>query len=289
MNGSGNASPGPSPSPAPSPSVSFTDYVLRSAAPSSKTGVRHNLMKFSSLGDRIVDPSAQEQFVQPVKLNRKDPRTVRRLTEEDRERINQRSLADAAGLDAMDLDVKGEAGVDVKPEKKVREEIDLSLVGAGKSGLAPAVRTKSNMFKKKTKRVFVSSEEARRLKREEWMPWVLEDDDGNERWVGTLEGGAGEAGPASGPSASYTNKRASADQNGTGMKGWRPDAATAESGGGGSSYVAFVFGEGGADFSIVPLHRWYKFSRGAKYVTLGTEEAEDEVGTHASTPHSAQY
>lgn len=274
--------PTPSPSPSPAPQGGYTDFLLRSSAPSSKTGWRHNLMKFAALGDRIVDPNG-EPFVQPVKLNRKDPRTVRRLTEEERESFNKAAIAAAAGVDAMDVDealVKDENGV-VKPVKKIREEIDLSLVGTGKSGLAPAVRTKSNMFKKKTKRVFVSSEEARRLKREEWMPWVLEDVHGNERWIGKLEGGAGEASAkASGldGAATAASKRAAADKNGTGMKGWRPDAPTGgESGGGGSSYVAFVFGENGDDFKVVPVNRWYKFSRGPRYATLGTEEAEDEV------------
>lgn len=259
-----------SPAPSPLPTGGYTDYILRSSAPSSSTGWRHNIMKFVALGDRTVDPSS-DAFLKPVKLNRKDPRTVRRLTDEEREQISRAALG-------PDAEVKEE---DVKPEapvKKEREEIDMSLVGTGTSGLAPSVRSKATMFKKKTKQVFVSSEEARRLKREEWMPWVLEGDDGGERWIGRLEGGTGEsAAGANGAKTSAAEKTAKADRNGTGMKGWRPPAAPSEAGGGGSSYVAFVFGANGDDFKVVPVNRWYKFSKGPKYVTLGTDEAEDEV------------
>ncbi|KAM0746973.1 hypothetical protein T439DRAFT_383608 [Meredithblackwellia eburnea MCA 4105] len=277
---SGGASPASS---LPSPSSSFTDYILRSSAPPFKTGWRQNLMKFQTLGNHVVDP-ASDAFIQPVKLNRKDPRTVRRLTEQDRERINKRAIAKAAGMEGMEVDsngieVKAEDGAggegaeadSSKPQRKEREQMDLSLVGVGKSGKTPVVRTKNNMFKKKIRRVFVSSEESRRLKREEWMPWVLEDDEGNERWVGALEGGAGErAPPPSGTRAGDANR------NGTGTQGWRPDDNTVESGGGASNYVAFVFGESGDAFDVYPIHRWYKFSRGPRYATLSTEEADAE-------------
>jgi transcription initiation factor TFIIF subunit alpha len=273
------ASSTPSPLPSPLPTGSYTDFVLRSTAPSTQTGWRYNIMKFGAVGERSIDPTS-EAFIKPVKLNRKDPRTVRRLTDEDRERINRRAMEkNGMVVDGVkDEDgVKNEGDEDVKKE---REEMDMSLVGTGTSGLAPAVRNKNNMFKKKTKRVFVSSEEARRLKREEWMPWVLEDDEGNERWIGRLEGGTGESGGAAAAQSGITSaqiKQDKADKNGTGMKGWRPPSAPSEAGGGGSSYVAFVFGDNGDEFQVVPVNRWYKFSQGPKYVTLGTDEAETEV------------
>lgn len=259
------------------PTVGYTDYILRSTAPSASTGWRYNIMKFAALGERTVDPSSSA-FLKPVKLNRKDPRTVRRLTEEEREKINKRDLG-------VDMDVDEVKEEDVKPGfvKKEREEIDLTLVGTGSSGIAAVARSKGSMFKKKTKRVFVSSEEARRLKREEWMPWVLEGEDGDERWIGRLEGGTGES--ASGAKSALDTGLAQADRNGTGMKGWRPPAAASEAGGGGSSYVAFVFGANGDDFNVVPASRWYKFSRGPRHATLGGDEAEDEVSTLSSPPN----
>jgi transcription initiation factor TFIIF subunit alpha len=244
-------------------------------------------MKFAALGDRLIDPANEQLFIKPVKLNRKDPRTVRRLTDEDRERINKRILernglasgVKAEGEDTADgsEDVKpGMEGADGSTTKKEREVIDLTLVGKGVSGAVPAQaqRHKSGLFKKKIRRVFVSSEEARRLKREEWMPWVLEDDEGNERWIGRLEGGAGESVSAQKSAA----RSAEADAKGTGMSGWRPEAMqTAEAGGGGSSYVAFVNDPDKEGFQVFPVGRWYRFNQGPKYVTLGTEEAETEV------------
>lgn len=274
------------------PSLGYTDYILRAPGPADW---RYNIMKFNALGDKSIDPSA-DNFLKPVKLNRKNPLTVRRLTEDDRERINQRALAQAqkAKDDAeaaarsvlvgengepIEVEVKPEEGAEEgKPGKPVKEQIDLSLVGAGVNGVVP-VRSKHNLFKKGTKRVFVTSEEARRLKREEYMPWVLEDDEGNERWVGMLEGGTGQAREGAVGADGLTDsqrKAAEADKNGTGVKGWRRTAQpSSEAGGGGSSYVAFVVGDSGEEFQVIPVGRWYKFSQGPNYLTLNPDEAEE--------------
>ncbi|GAA6035047.1 hypothetical protein JCM8097_002160 [Rhodosporidiobolus ruineniae] len=281
----------PMPSPLPSASSSsYSDFVLRSSAPPSVSGWKHNVMKFNSLGSKAIDPSDTELFTRPVKLNRKDPRTVRRLTDEDRERHNQRARERAArAAGQMDVDAKpaeGDVKGEVKDEdgagdgadgKKEKEELDASLVGKGANGVGlPNRRGPGGQFKKKTKRVYVSSEEARRLKREEWQPWVLEDDEGQERWIGRLEGGAGEVDATKAKSATVTAQQQQAQKNGAGLAGWRPAAAASEAGGGGSSYVAFVFGDNGDEFKVVPIHRWYRFNQGPKYLTLAEEEAEEE-------------
>ncbi|BGP19045.1 transcription factor IIF subunit tfg1 [Rhodosporidiobolus nylandii] len=275
----------PMPSPGPSQSTSYTDFLLRSSAPSAQSGWKHNLMKFNALGSRTVDPADEGLFQRPVKLNRKDPRTVRRLTDEDRERHNLRAKERAAAIrgQGMDVDVKAEDGVKAEDEDAVKaekEELDPDLVGKGANGAGlPNRRGPGGQFKKKTKRVYVSSEEARRLKREEWQPWVLEDDEGRERWIGRLEGGAGEVdskgGNQGGGSAAQQGKVAQAG-NGTGLQGWRPAASASDAGGGGSCYVAFVFGDNGDEFKVVPINRWYRFNQGPKYLTLAEEEAEEE-------------
>ncbi|GJN88021.1 hypothetical protein Rhopal_000977-T1 [Rhodotorula paludigena] len=299
------STPGPSGDAAPaadSPAAStssYTDFTLRATAPSSLSGWKHNVMKFSALGDRVVDPSDEGLFMRPVKLNRKDPRTVRRLTDEDRERHNQRAIERAkarARAQGMDVDVKPEDGADgaVKGEgdedddaassaaKAEKEELDFDLVGKGAGGSTNVQRRgPGGMFKKKTRRVFVSSEEARRLKREEWQPWVLEDDEGRERWIGRLEGGAGESdakgGKTAGGAASGQGRVAQAGQrSAAGLEGWRPAAEASATGGGGSAYVAFVFGDNGDEFQVVPVNRWYRFNQGPKYLTLAEEEAEAE-------------
>ncbi|GAA6012571.1 hypothetical protein JCM10207_009044 [Rhodosporidiobolus poonsookiae] len=291
---SSSATNSPIPSPLPSSSTNYTDFVLRSAAPSSSSGWKHNIMKFNALGDRSVDPADADLFVRPVKLNRKDPRTVRRLTDEDRERHNRRAMAAAQGR-PMDLDaaadadgVKGEEGVKGEGEdgdeagEGKKEELDPSLVGKGANGGGlPNRRGPGGQFKKKTRRVYVSSEEARRLKREEWQPWVLEDDEGHERWIGRLEGGAGEVEARAGASGTAGRQQQAggsgqAGNGGAGLQGWRPAAQASDMGGGGSSYVAFVFGDNGDEFKVVPISRWYRFNQGPKYLTLAEEEAEAE-------------
>lgn len=255
--------------PAPPTGGAYKDYILRSAPPPSLSHQKYNLMKFSTLGQRTINPTT---FERPIRLNRKDPRLVRKLNDEDIERTNRAALP--PGTEEVKLNQE-------EVKEKVREEMDMSLVGTGTSGLAPAIRTKGNMFKKKTKRVFVSSEEARRLKREEWMPWVLEDVEGQERWIGRLEGGTGESTSSGvgGGGVSTAAKRATMEANkkGTGMQGWRPPPLAGDAGTGGSSYVAFVFEKDGQDFTVFPTSRFYKFNKGPNYLTLGTDEAEDLV------------
>ena len=280
-----HAAPPPAAPPAPAsavdaPSRGYTDFILRSTAPSSQTGIKYNIMKFAAMSDRSIDPADEATFPRPVRLNRKDPRTVRRMNDEEIERINRGGdelMEDGTVVKGEGEDVKGKLG------KKVKEEMDVSLVGTGTSGIKPTARSKGNMFKKKTNRVFVSSEEARRLKREEWMPWVLEDASSTQRWIGRLEGGTGEQQKSSSPSSSNSKlsaaarSTAAANAKGTGMSGWRPPAIVGDAGAGGSCYVAFVFPEDGMDFKVYPANRWYKFGQGPKYVTLGTEDAEEEV------------
>ncbi|GAA5867692.1 hypothetical protein JCM3774_003378 [Rhodotorula dairenensis] len=279
----------------------YNDFLLRSSAPPSDSGWKYNVMKFTAVGDRVIDPADESLFLRPVKLNRKDPRTVRRLTDEDRERHNKRALERAAkaagssdlGAGAMDVDeakpgeVKAEDGSAEEGGGADKEELDPELVGKGVDGTTTVQRRgPRGQFKKKFQRVYVASEEARRLKREEWQPWVLEDDEGRERWVGRLEGGAGEIGGGGGANknggaASTQGRIAPSTSTGTGARtasldGWRPAAEASATGGGGSAYVAFVFGDNGDEFKVVPINRWYRFNQGPKYLTLAEEEAEAE-------------
>ncbi|KPV76889.1 uncharacterized protein RHOBADRAFT_51874 [Rhodotorula graminis WP1] len=276
----------PADSPLPSTS-SYRDFVLRASAPSSSTHTKYNVMKFAVTGgggDRVIDPQDESQFLRPVKLNRKDPRTVRRLTDEDRERHNQRAIERAARAAGVKMEVDGDGAVKAEDGAAAdggegdgaaaaqddKEELDLSLVGKGAGGATNVQRRgPGGMFKKKTRRVFVSSEEARRLKREEWQPWVLEDDEGRERWIGRLEGGAGEI---------ESSAKAPQQQNGNraGLQGWRPAADSNATGSGGSAYVAFVLSDNQDEFRVLPVSRWYRFNQGPKYLTLAEEEAEEE-------------
>ncbi|GAA5910996.1 hypothetical protein JCM8208_003952 [Rhodotorula glutinis] len=284
-NGPASHTASPADSPLPSTS-SYRDFVLRASAPSSSTQTKYNVMKFAVTGgggDRVIDPQDESQFLRPVKLNRKDPRTVRRLTDEDRERHNQRAIERAARAAGVKMEVDGDGAVKAEDggpageggeggasAKDDKEELDLSLVGKGAGGATNVQRRgPGGMFKKKTRRVFVSSEEARRLKREEWQPWVLEDDEGRERWIGRLEGSAGEI------ESSAKNPQ---QQNGNraGLQGWRPAADSNATGSGGSAYVAFVLSDNQDEFRVLPVNRWYRFNQGPKYLTLAEEEAEEE-------------
>ncbi|SCV72546.1 BQ2448_4083 [Microbotryum intermedium] len=284
------SAPSPTP-PVSTPQGSYTDFILRASAPGSQTGWKYNVMKFAALANKSVDPLDESEFVRPLRLNRKDPRTVRRLTDQEREKIRNKAmgLLDEEGnlIDQSAADGVKKEG-DAAQMEAGKETINPDLVGTGVTGaLAPQQQRQKKhggRFEKKIKRVFVSSEESRRLRREEWQPWVLEDDEGNERWIGRLEGGASERSMA----IEQEKKKQELENKGKAtMAGWRPASEGSATGGGGSSYVAFVFGPDGDEFQVVPIHRWYKFSQGPKYVTLGNDEAEAEYERQQKT-HEAE-
>ncbi|KAF5092621.1 hypothetical protein D0Z00_004491 [Geotrichum galactomycetum] len=70
-------------------------------------------------------------------------------------------------------------------DKAPGEQVDLSLIAPD----GGARRAKVNPFQKKTRQVILGDETARKLRYEEHYPWVLEDFDGKNTWVGNYEAG----------------------------------------------------------------------------------------------------
>lgn len=70
-------------------------------------------------------------------------------------------------------------------QKTKAPEVDMSLVAPD----GGARRNKANLFQKKTKQVILGDPNARRLRYEEFYPWVMEDFDGQNTWVGNFEAG----------------------------------------------------------------------------------------------------
>jgi len=70
-------------------------------------------------------------------------------------------------------------------QKDVKAQIDLSVIAP----YGGAQKAKKDLFKPKTKQVFHSDPQELQLRNEERTPWVLEDFEGKNTWVGTLEGG----------------------------------------------------------------------------------------------------
>lgn len=111
---------------------------------------------------RSIDPltpsNAPQGWTHPLKLHRRDP-TVPLLR------------PDTTPADP--------------DQKDVKTQIDLSIIAP----YGGAQKAKKDLFKPKTKQVFHSDPQELQLRNEERTPWVLEDFEGKNTWVGTLEGG----------------------------------------------------------------------------------------------------
>ncbi|KAK9464689.1 hypothetical protein V1512DRAFT_249832 [Lipomyces arxii] len=150
----------------------YTDYRLRPYSADERTGKRFHVMKFSS--KQTVDPTV---FQQPVTMQRKDPRSLRydQVQEE--------------GKDGDSIKTEGgDKMQDVKPDNGL---IDMAAVAPDPEAMiAPdgnGRRNRKNMFQKKTRQVFTGHEEERQLRYEEHFPWIVEDFDGKNTWVGNYE------------------------------------------------------------------------------------------------------
>lgn len=126
----------------------------------------YHVMKFQSKHDiNIV-----KDFTKPVRLHRKDPQNIQfQMT---RKEIDEKRQQGAVQQDAA-ANVDGE------------EEMDLAQVAPDGGGR----KNKKNMFKRKTRQISVMDDLKRKLRFEEFYPWVIEDYDGKNIYVGNYEAG----------------------------------------------------------------------------------------------------
>ncbi|KAI8456664.1 hypothetical protein BY996DRAFT_8442957 [Phakopsora pachyrhizi] len=129
-------------------------------------------------------------------------------------------------------------------------------------------KLKTQAFKKKTKQVFIASDQlARMLKREEYQSWLLEDSlTGGEKWIGRFES----AGAGSGPGTLMCGSSGSTIRASSAATTGSSKVPTYEA----SNYVVFCLDKNGENFTILPCHRFNKFTHCPNYDTLGPEEAE---------------
>ncbi|GMF05225.1 unnamed protein product [[Candida] boidinii] len=93
----------------------------------------------------------------------------------------------------MEMETLPEEEKKQREEAKKREEEKLRIQAKREADLAlvapdgGARKPKKNLFKKKTRQIKVYDEEKRRLRYEEYYPWVLEDYDGDNVYVGNYQ------------------------------------------------------------------------------------------------------
>lgn len=143
----------------------FHEVVLRSCTSEEIKEKRHHVLKFHSRN--FVDPN---KFTQPIRFHRKDPRNLQfQMTVEEQQKMDQESKAASSSTD-------GNTAEPANPKA------DMSSVAPDGGG-----RRSHHPFQKKTRQVMAGNENSRKLRYEEHYPWVMEDFDGKNTWVGSYE------------------------------------------------------------------------------------------------------
>jgi transcription initiation factor TFIIF subunit alpha len=143
--------------------VNYTDFRLRSCTKDEVKDLRHHILKFHSKSE--VNPA--KQFTQPIRFHRKDPKNLQyQLTLSEMEERKK----------------EGEQDDKDKANKPEQNKADMSLVAPDGGARRP-----NRPFQKKTRQVMAGDEATRRLRYEEYYPWVMEDFEGHNTWVGSYE------------------------------------------------------------------------------------------------------
>ncbi|MCJ1466312.1 hypothetical protein MMC07_004931 [Pseudocyphellaria aurata] len=161
----------------------YTDYPLVVTKQSLLKDLHHHVARFAS--KKVVDPRNAEEFVRPVRLQRRDPRAPPAGGGVKNEDTNMAEADPKAVIDEQERE----------RQELIRAERD-ALREAEMAQVAPSVNSggqkKINASKKKTQQIFRNdqTEEQKassKLRYEEALPWHLEDFEGKNIWVGSYE------------------------------------------------------------------------------------------------------
>lgn len=159
--------------------VAYRDYKLVTSKRELLNGLRYHVLQFAE--DRPIDIRNEAEFTRPVRLHRRDPRSV---TLEQAQGENGRDTKDGMEVEEKeDFDKRKEA-------RRLEREANLAQV-------APSVDSgkRSTTVKKKTAQVYnrdYTPEERRKMQNnyEEKLPWHIEDFDNKHCYVGTNQTGS---------------------------------------------------------------------------------------------------
>lgn len=177
--------------------------TLRACTQQEIEDVKTHIMKFQS--KQKVDPV--DKFTKPIRLHRKETKNLqyqltraeieqrqkenaeyKRQEEEERLRLQEEREKNGVVKEVADLSK-------VAPEPKTEEEKKLEKQEKQLAQIAPDGGARKNKvpFKKKTRQIKAVDEGAKKLRYEEYYPWVMEDYDGKNTWVGSYEAGSSDA------------------------------------------------------------------------------------------------
>ncbi|KAH7914352.1 hypothetical protein BJ138DRAFT_1079736 [Hygrophoropsis aurantiaca] len=161
------------------PEGEFAEYKLMSSA---LNGWKYDIMKFSS--HNSIDITTWDE---PIKLNRKE------IKRDEVAAPPQQAAGPMLGPDGKP--VVGPDGKVVMVDAEGKPMMNNNNAGEAHSSKDKDVKGKGpangkKRFQKKTRQVFMVSEESRQLKKDEKYPWVMEDARENEVWVGRMDDAA---------------------------------------------------------------------------------------------------
>lgn len=191
----------------------YEEFKIHACVKEEIENIQYHLMKFQA--KRSINPSTD--FTKPIRLHRKDPKnmqfqltlkeidererinrelkelelTTRAATEASVEHNDQNTLGTAATADENNGNdnISTEAVVNLDEEMNDEEQqvptVAPEPLNKQQSNIAPD--GKKNNKQKKTREVKVYDEETKKLRYEEFYPWVLEDYDGANTFVGNYE------------------------------------------------------------------------------------------------------
>ncbi|KAG2734981.1 hypothetical protein G9P44_001195 [Scheffersomyces stipitis] len=169
----------------------WQEIPLKSCTTDEVKDIRFHIMRFQNKQDVNI----MDEFTKPVRLHRKDPRNIqfqltraeidlRKKEQEEAKLERQRLKEEAEELAEKEAIEKGE-----DPKKYRKNGPDMSQVAPD----GGARKAKKNLFKRKTRQINLMDDEKRKLRYEEYYPWVVEDYDGKNVFVGNYEAGSSES------------------------------------------------------------------------------------------------
>ncbi|EGV63434.1 Rap30/74 interaction domain-containing protein [Yamadazyma tenuis ATCC 10573] len=173
------------------PDQGWQDIPLKCYSEEDIKDKRHHIVRFTNKNNVDI----LKDFTKPVRLHRKDPRNIqfhlsRQEIDQKKRREQQRAVEKAKRkqqrLDGIPVDDTNSSSSGTPSNKN---QMDLSQV-APEGG---ARNFRRNIFKRKTRQINLMADEKRKLRYEEYYPWVMEDYDGQNVYVGNYEAGASEA------------------------------------------------------------------------------------------------
>lgn len=168
----------------------WQDIPLKCCTQKELDDIRYHILRFHTKQDVDII----NNFTKPVRMHRKDPRNIQfQLTREEIDRRNReqelrkqnRENGDGETTEPADGEAAGDIGGD-DDFRRHRGQMDMSQVAPD----GGARKTKKNVFKRKTKQINLMDEAKRKLRYEEYYPWVLEDYNGKNVYVGNYEAGS---------------------------------------------------------------------------------------------------